>query len=171
MKRILAVLALLAVAVGAFAATATTTQIVDITISEVVAIAVNPAGNIALGTVIPTAGDPVGGDSDASTYLQYTVATSAACWISARLNAAMPAGTELHLVAVIGSAGGGGSQGTATAERTLTTSDQTIITAIANCYTGSAATEGANVTYSLVITGGPAPVVTSRTVTLTLTDT
>ena len=175
MKRILVVLALLVVAGLAFAASASTTQAVNITIGTVVAIGIDPVGAIGLSTAAGVPGAPVTGTSDNSTYLRYTVAASAACRVTAQMDVAAPAGTSLTLLAAIGSGGGGGSQGTLPGGGLPVTlsnlAANNIITAIANCYTGTNAGDGANLTYTLVVSGSPASGTTPIVVTLTLTDT
>ena len=67
MKRILVVLALLAVAVGAFAASANITHVINLQVIEVVAVGLNDASAITLTTVAPVVpGDPPTGQSDNS---------------------------------------------------------------------------------------------------------
>lgn len=176
MKRILVVLAMLAVAGFAFAASASTTHVIDISVIEVVAVGLDDTALISLSTVAPgTAGSAPTGQSDNSKYLRYTAVNSGVQTrrITAQMSVAAPSGTALQVNAAIG-AGGAGVQGSSVGNVTLNnTVAQDIITGIGSCYTDVGGSDGANLTYTLLVPTPGALVVgatASVTITLTLTD-
>ena len=177
MKRFLVVLAMLAVAGLAFAASASTTHTITINVAEVVLVGLDDTNLITLSTVEPgTPGDPPTGSSDNSKYLQYTTVNSGATTrrVTAQMSVAAPNGTALQVsAAIVG--GGAGTPGNGVGNVTLNTAAaQDIITGIGSCYTGSAAdTDGANLTYTLLVPTPGSLVVgatASPVITLTLTD-
>ena len=176
MKRILMVLALLVIAGFAFAASANVTHVINLQVIEVVAVGLNDASAITLTTVAPvTPGDPPTGQSNNSKYLRYTTVNSGVTTrrVTAQMSVAAPAGTALQLETTIGS-GGAGTQGVTTGPETLTNASATdVITGIASCYTGTGGTDGAQLTYTLLVTAPGSLVVAAAvpvTITLTLTD-
>lgn len=114
--------------------------------------------------------------SNSALYLRYTVLTTANKKITVQLTGdAVPANTDLTVVATAPS-GGAGSQGTPQAAVTL--DDQNahdLITAIGSCWTGTGTTSGANLTYELALEGGATAddlveANTSSTITYTIAD-
>lgn len=177
MKRFLVVLILLSVVCFAFAASAQVTHVIQINVLEVVAVGLDDTALITLQTSAPaTPGDPpTGGTPDTSKYLRYTTINTTGDFrsVTAIMSVAAPAGTALRVNATIGS-GGAGTQGSSSGDVTLNnTVAQNIITGIGSCYTGTGATDGANLRYTLLVpipgslVEGDAATVT---ITLTLTD-
>ena len=173
LKRGFLFLALISLSSGfAFGANANISHDVDINVLEAVLIGLNDSGAISLNTVAPgTPGADPTGEFDASKELRYT--SLAPSTNTRQIHAsygltAPPSGTLLHLEASsvpanCGTAFVGG--------RTLTGTDQDIITSIGSCATTT--TDGATLTYTLVIddvtqlnVGDSATV----NVTLTITD-
>jgi len=98
---------------------------------------------------------PVVNDSNTPTYIQYTsVVASGARKIDVKASAALPAGLKLNIRA--GTPTGHGGVGTPVAggvmvDSTGPTTDQTIITGISSCATGSGGTQGPAIYYTLSI--------------------
>lgn len=156
----------------ALAAEDTATQTVTITVDEIAVIDVtgNPG---TLEITAPEAGgaDPEG-DTDNTTYAQYTsVVEIGTRTITAAIDA-IPDGLELKLEAVTPTGGEGTVGNGVEGGITLGTIAGDIITGIGSCATGTEATNGANLTYTLNITDLASLVAdtTDVTVTLTLTD-
>ena len=167
-----AVLAVLAV--GFAGAAATTTQPVSMQVNAICVLAVT--GNPSTLTVSAPAsgGQTPANPSSNSTYAQYTSTVPAAQ--SRKLTAAWgasdaaPAGCSLKLTAT---PAGGTNQGTSAGQITLSATAQDIVTTIKSCATGTAASNGAQLTYLLsvdTITSLIASESKAATVTLTLTD-
>jgi hypothetical protein len=159
-----------------FAANDSANHDVVITINEVVLIDIAPDTTaINLASIAPlVGGDAVTGSSNSTKYLQYTslVAGGTTREVQARLDA-LPTVTGVSVSLVSADPAGGPEEGTAGPAVTLSTVDQAIITAISSCATGTAATDGANLTYTLVIDDVSQLVVGATdtvNVTLTLTD-
>lgn len=157
----------------ALAATDNTTQSVTMTVNEIAVIDVT--GNPATLTVTaPVAGGDVPQNAtDNSTYAQYT--STVASGLTRSITAARdssgtaPAGCSLKVVA----SGISGNEGSAAAQITITTSAQDIITGIGSCNTGTNATDGAQLTYTLsvdTVTSLVAAESKTATITLTLAD-
>jgi hypothetical protein len=172
LKRLLVILLSLATAGYVFAASATTTHIVNLTVVEVVAVALNNGAAISLTTVAPAVpGDPPIGTTDNSKYLRYTTVNAGVLLrkVTAQMSVAAPPGTSLTLAAAP-VAGQGTTAGVMTLNATTATA---IITGIGSCFTGVLATSGAQLTYSLVVVDTTQLVVAAAvpvTITLTLTD-
>ena len=155
----------------AFAA-ATATQTVTMTIGAISVLDTtgNPA---ALAVVAPaSAGATPANPTSNSTYARYT--STVAAGVTRRLQAnwgasdAAPAGCSLQLVATVP-----GGLGTATAAISMTAVAQNIVTAIGSCATGTTATSGAQLGYTLAINSMTSLVAGDNhtvTITLTLTD-
>jgi hypothetical protein len=159
---------------GVTLAADTATQTVQLNVDDICLIDVT-GDPPALAITAPAAGgQPPQGDSDNSTYAQYTsvVCSGTARAVTANWGAAdaAPAGTQLSLevtslTAGCGSIVAGGVNMSSTA--------QNIVTGVGSCATGVGATDGAQLTYTLSVTD-----VTQLdacddqtvTVTLTLTD-
>jgi hypothetical protein len=127
-----------------------------ITIPAVTLIKITPSAskNLTMAFVAPTvAGDPITAPSNNTTlYLQYSsimtdpassrkisVKTSAlVAGVNISVTAANPTATNLL-----------GTGGTGSTVSTLATTDASIITGITSCATGTGATDGSNLTYSL----------------------
>lgn len=172
MKRILVVLALLAVAGFAFGATASTNHVINLQVIEVVTVGLNDGTAITLQTQAPAApGDPPTGQSDNSKYLRYTTVNAGGTNrnVTAQMSVAAPAGTRLDLAAAPA-----GGQGTTAGTVTLNNlSASNVITGIGSCFTGVLAASGAQLTYSFVVVTPASLVVAAAvpvTITLTVTD-
>lgn len=104
----------------------------------------------ALTFVVPTeAGDAIAPVSNSATWLNYTsvIATGLTNKVSVALNKAMPVSTTLKVTAAADVAGGNGTVGAASAQITLSTAAQVIISTIGSCYTGTGTAKGHNLTY------------------------
>ena len=161
------------------AQTNTTTQVLTMTIPQVLLInAVDTTGtvaSIALQLNTNIAGNEITGGTGAS-YAQVSsiIASGQTRTIQASYDV-LPAGTSLSVTGVLPNSGdGNGTYGTAVSSVTLSTSAQDIFTGIGSCYTGTASKDGYRLNWqwnavggsysSIVATGG-----TSTTVTLTIT--
>jgi len=157
-----------------FSAQTQDTHPVTINISGIAVVALS-GGNISL-SVAPsgTGGQPPQDDTDNSCYLQYTscVPSGQTRTVNVVWGAgdSAPSGCEL-LVTLVPS--GGLGEGSSSGERSITGSAQIVITGISNCATGTSATDGASLFYTLSVTDASNLVAgdsRSATVTYTLTD-
>ncbi len=145
-------------------------QIVNVTLNEINSIGVTPAGNITLTLSAPaTAGDLPQSYTDATKYLIYTT-LNAQNWtrsLTAGLSVNAPNGTSLALTGAIVAGGYGTSQG----QKTLSTTAQTLVTAVGSGATGTG-NNGINLQFILSATNTSVMTVanTNITVTLTMTD-
>lgn len=129
---------------------------VSLNLSEVALLDIEPnTNNISFNFTAPTeAGMPISNPTANTTkWLNYTSAkatTTANRTVSAQIDQIIP-GIAIKLQA--GSAtGGGGTLGTTTGQKTLTTSAQTIINGIGGAFTGNGANHGHQLTISATIT-------------------
>ena len=146
---------------------------VTIIINPVAALAV-AGGNITLTVLAPaTGGQAPANPTNSTCYLQYTSSlatgqtrTVTAAWGGAD---AAPAGCSLLLQA----SPTGGAEGSTAGQKTISSIAQIMITGISRCATGTGATDGANLAYTLSIdtfTSLVAGESQSATLTFTLTD-
>jgi hypothetical protein len=164
-----------ALALAALAqAAATTTQTVTMQVNAICVLAVS--GNPGTLTVsAPAAGGQTPSNSSSNTtYAQYTSTVAASQ--SRKLTAAWggsdaaPAGCSLKLSAT---PSGGTNQGSTAGQITLSATAQDLVTTIKSCATGTGATSGAQLAYTLsvdTVTSLVASESKTATVTLTLTD-
>lgn len=160
--------------VGVAVAADTATQTVQMNVNDICVIDVtgNPG---ALTIAAPTTGGQTPpDDSDNTTYAQYTSVVSGATarTVTAAWGGsdAAPAGCSLALEVTVLTAGCGSR---AVGGITVSSTPQNIITAIGSCATGTAGTDGGQLTYTLGVddvTLLDASDDQSVTVTLTLTD-
>ena len=188
MKKILSILSMTSIALTVSLnahSQDTNTDIHTITIGvpEVAIVDIEPLAskNITLGFTAPTeAGLPIVADAaNNSLWLNYSSiksATDATRNVSVRLSAAIP-GIDIQLTAAEASGLGGGTLGIPSAQLTLSSADQTVISGIGSAYTGDGANNGHNLTYVLSptsTTGGyadlEATASTVTTVTYTISD-
>ena len=149
---------------------------VTVDLQEVVSVAVaGTVSNLTLGAPTAAGGQP--SVTDSNSYLRYTstVASGRARSVTAALVATLPpTGTQLRLQATAPTgAGASGAVGTSAGTITLGTTDQSILTGIGGCRTGTAAGEGARLNYTFSVANwATLTAATTRTVTvrLTLTD-
>lgn len=139
----------------------------DITVSipEVALVDIEPAAskNLTMGFTAPTeAGLPiVPSTTNSSLWLNYSSIKSTADvtrTIAVKLGAVIP-GVDIKVTAAAATGSGGGTLGTPAAQLTLTATNQTIISGIGSAYTGDGASNGHNLSYSVVAgtgTGGSA---------------
>ncbi len=174
MKRFFAlfvVIVLSIVSVNVFAAATNATQTVTISIPELEIMRINPNAITLLVSVPLVAGDLPVGDTDNTSYVQWTCLNGgAARSIGVGLSANAPAGTTLDLaITKVGAFSGtiGGPHTTMTSAG----GPYSIATAVANGNTGSGAT-GMRLDYTLNVTDASLLVVgdTPITMTFTLTD-
>jgi hypothetical protein len=152
------------------AATATQTVTMQIASISVLGTTGNPA---TLAVSAPgTAGATPANPTSNTTYAQYT--STVAAGVTRRLQAnwgasdAAPAGCSLLLTATPGS-----GQGTTANQITMSSTAQNIVTAIGSCATGTTASSGAQLAYTLSINTMTSLVAGDNhtvTITLTLTD-
>ncbi len=173
-RSLIVLLSVFFVAAGLYAASDTATQSVTMTVSEIAVLDVtaNP-GTLTIaapGTGGETPADP----SDNSTYAQYTstVGAGQSRAITAEIGGgdSTPAGTTLTLGAA---PSGNTNEGSTAGTVTLSSTAQNVVTGVGSCATGTGATDGAQLTYTLVIgtmTDLVAGASETATVTLTLTD-
>jgi hypothetical protein len=113
--------------------------------------------------------------SNNDNFLNYTsvVATGGTHKISAKLNATLP-GVNIRLTATAPTTGFGSRGTSAATNMVLTTSDQTVISAIGSCWTNTGGTDGAALVYDItfddanfssLLTANPV-----HTVTFTISD-
>ena len=177
MKKIFVILLIVFTGIGsAFAATDTASHDVTITVSEVVLLELNDSTGISLSTTSPGAGSAglsVTGETDSTKRLYYTslVSSGTTRTITAEIDSAI---TLPGLALQLSSTAAGGTEGSGAGAVTLSTTPQTIVSNIGSCATGNTASDGANLTYTLVVTDENALQVDATgqtvTVTLTLTD-
>jgi hypothetical protein len=174
----IAVLAVLAARTGpAEAADNTDSHLVEITVSEVANLRIHEGTTVMAAIGSPeTAGDsPLITYTNANTnYLQYTsiVADGATRKITGAITGASPVPNGLVLRVVPSSATGNkvGAVGSAVPTTvTLGTVAADIVTGIGSGYTGTAATDGVKLTYSVALT--PEDLETAGTVTIEVTYT
>jgi len=161
------------ITVSLLSAQDTASQTVTMQVREICVIDVT--GNPSPLVIYPPAdgGDMPANPSNDSTYAQYTsvVEQGKTRSITAHWAAgdSAPTGCELRLKATPA----GGNQGSSVGEITLSTTPQNIVTGIRSCATGRGSSDGAKLTYTLVITDVESLVAGEEktvTVTLTLTD-
>lgn len=146
---------------------------VTITVNEIAELNVTTS-NVALDVTAPTAaGGSPQGDSDATSYLQYTstVVSGATRTITAQITSGtVPSGLTLNAEATASGATNAGSAVSGGVD--LSSTAQTIVSGIGSCATGTGATDGANLTYTLSVDTPSSLVIgsTTLTVTYTLTD-
>jgi hypothetical protein len=157
---------------------------ITIQIPEVALLDIEPNGStITIGPAAPTEeGDPI----------DFTNATNNTLWMNyssiigsttepsrdvtvAITTGTLPGGMELKVLAAADAGGGAGTVGTPTAEVTLSTTTQNIVTGVGSCYTGTGTTNGHQLTYTLSLSAGNYADLdfddaTTLTVTYTLTD-
>lgn len=164
---------LVLLAAGAVFAQTTASHAVNLQVNAVAIIDLNDTGAITLsntaGAILP--GDPpTGGSTNTTKYLRYTVVSSGSGLITVHWDAAnrAPTGVELSVDATVP-----GSMGTNAGPYTFPDLDATahnLITNIPSCYTGRAAGNGANLTYTYtVVDSDLLDVADDQTVTITYT--
>jgi hypothetical protein len=150
------------------------THPVTINISGIAAVSL-VGGNLTLSVnSAGMGGQPPQDDTDNTCYLQYTSCISIGQ--TRTLNVAWEAGDSApagcSLLVTITPSGGAG-EGSSSGQRMISGSAQTVITGITRCATGTSATDGANLSYTLSVsdaTSLTAGESRSATVTFTLTD-
>ena len=132
-------------------------------------------GNLSLSvTSAGTGGQPPQDDTDNTCYLQYTSCISIGQ--TRTLNVAWGAGDSAPagcLMRVTITPSGGAGEGSSSGQRTISGSAQTVVTGITRCATGTSATDGANLSYTLSVSDATSLVAgesSSATITFTLTD-
>jgi hypothetical protein len=159
---------------GLAAAADTATQTFDLTVSEICLIDVT--GNPASLTIVAptTGGETPANPADSSTYAQYT--STVASGLTRKITAnwggtdSAPAGTSLKLLAT---PSGGTNEGSSAGQITVSSTAADVVTAIGSCATGTGATDGARLKYTLSVdtmTSLVANETENVTMTLTLTD-
>jgi hypothetical protein len=152
MLRVLPTICLLLVATACFAQNPFTVGIEMPSFAQlsVVGAAGRDPGTLTLSAPTTAGAGPVTA-TDSSTALIYTVTVHSGLTrrIQARYSGTFPAGAKLELM--VGSpSGGDGTRGTFSGTyKTLTTSDQDVVTGIGACYTGTTAAGGATLHYRL----------------------
>lgn len=136
-----------------FLAQTTGNRAVGVTLPVVTLMDIEPPGNISFNFSAPTeAGNPVIAPvSNTSKWLNYTSAVAAAGLprrITASINQIIP-GIDIKIQAAAASGSGGGVLGTPSAQLTLNTTSQTIISGIRGAYTGNGANNGHRLTLTL----------------------
>jgi hypothetical protein len=149
---------------------------VTVNLQEVVAVGVTGTVS-ALTLSAPSAAGGQPSVTDSNSYLRYTstVISGRVRSVTAALVATLPpTGTQLRLQAAVPTgAGASGAVGVSAGTVILSTTDQAVLTQIGGCKTGTAAGEGARLTYTFSVGDWAAlRAATTRTVTvrLTLTD-
>ena len=157
---------------GVAGAQSSATHDVTININDIAEVNVN-GSDISLTVTAPGAGgsDPQG-DSNTDAQLQYTsVVSSTTRLVSAKISAgSVPSGLSL---AVQPTGTPGTNEGTYGSSVTLTATDQNLVTGVGSCATGTGASDGATLSYSLSV-DDPTQLDygddTTVTITYTLTD-
>ncbi|KAA5531711.1 hypothetical protein [Paenimyroides baculatum] len=133
---------------------------IGITIPTVLLVDIEPsaAKNITMDFTAPAeAGNPITPPTDnANLWLNYSYIPSAS-GETARVDVkidALVAGLDINLSAAADAGNGGGTKGLSAGTITLTSTDQSIITAIGASYTNTGANNGHNLTYSLDVDSG-----------------
>lgn len=126
---------------------------VAVTLPVVTLMDVEPAGTIAMNFVAPTdAGRPVTAPAaNTAKWINYTSAIAPGGLsrrITASINQVLP-GIDIKIQAATASGSGGGTLGTSSAQVTLTTTAQTIISGIGGAFTGTGANNGHRLTITL----------------------
>lgn len=149
---------------------------VTLTLPIVTLMDVEPAGTISLNYTAPTeAGNPIIVPvANTTKWINYTsaIATSSVTRrITAAVSQVIP-GTDIRIQAATASGSGGGTLGTPSAQITLTTAAQTIISGIGGAFTGNGTNNGHQLTitlttnsYANVIARSNTPVVITYTIT------
>lgn len=123
-----------------------------------------------------TGGETPSNPADSSRYAQYTSVVDSASSVTRLITAkwgasdAAPAGTSLKLVAT---PSGGTNEGSAASEITVSSTPQNIVTGIGSCATGTGATDGARLKYTLSLDTMTSLIANDDktiSMTLTLTD-
>ena len=136
--------------------------------------------SVTLQATAPTeAGDPLSfSDTDNSLWLNYSSivgnAPNATRKVSVAVTGTLPTGTNLKVQAAAATSDGAGTKGTSTGLVTLAAvaTNYDVITGIGSCYTGTGASKGHQLTYSLTENSGSYSSLnfdTDYTVTLTYT--
>ena len=133
--------------VGLAAQVSTVSHPVTLTVNAIALVGLSDSAGFTLRVVDPAAaGDDPVGETNNLVYLRYTTVnttgTSRTITVEWGAAEAAPAGTSLKVTA-----GPAGGQGSATAQRTISNSAQTLITAIPSCATGTGAGSGAQLSY------------------------
>jgi len=177
-------LAFVAISANLKAQTDTNTSSHDITVSipEVALVDIEPTAskNLTMGFTAPTeAGLPIVPASTNNTlWLNYSSIKSVADvtrTISVKLGAVIP-GVDIKVTAAAATGSGGGAVGNPASQLTLSATPQTIISNIGSAYTGDGASNGHNLSYSVVSGTGvnyqdlSATATTTATVTYTISD-
>jgi len=132
-------------------------------------------GNLSLSvTSAGTGGQPPQDDTDNTCYLQYTscvpIGQSRTLTVAWGAGDSAPAGCVLQLIMT---PSGGAGEGSSSGQRTISGSAQTVVAGLTRCTTGTSATDGANLSYTLSVSDATNLVAgesRSATVTFTLTD-
>ncbi|WP_279197272.1 hypothetical protein [Chryseobacterium indoltheticum] len=125
----------------------------SVTLPVVTLLDIEPAGAIAMNFIAPTeAGRPiVSPATNTSKWINYTSAIAAGGLsrkITASVSPVIP-GIDIKIQAAAASGSGGGTLGTPSAQITLNTISQTIISGIGGSFTGNGANNGHRLTISL----------------------
>ena len=171
---ILTAVALLLINGVALAQTDQDSHIVTMEVSSIAVLNVT-GGNITLTIAAPgTGGQVPPDDTDSTCYLQYTATVPSGQTRSLTVawagSDSAPAGCSLNVTAT---PSGGANEGSTSGLRTISDSAQNVVSSIGSCFTGTGATAGANLAYSLTVTDAASLVAgesTSATVTYTLAD-
>lgn len=126
---------------------------VSVTLPVVTLLDVEPAGTINMSFTAPTeAGRPISAPAANTTkWINYTSAIAAggvSRRVTASINQVIP-GITMRIQAAAASGSGGGVLGTPTAQVTLTTLAQTIISGIGGAFTGNGTNNGHRLTISI----------------------
>ncbi|GAA5102891.1 hypothetical protein GCM10023210_44300 [Chryseobacterium ginsengisoli] len=126
---------------------------IAVTLPVVTLMDIEPTGAISLNYTAPTeAGNAVTAPAANTTkWINYTSAIAPAGLtrrITASINQVIP-GVDIKILAAAASGSGGGTLGTPSAQVTLTTTAQTIITGIGGAFTGNGANNGHRLTITL----------------------
>lgn len=125
----------------------------SVTLPVVTLLDIEPAGAIAMNFIAPTeAGRPIVSPAiNTSKWINYTSAIAAGGLsrkITASVSPVIP-GIDIKIQAAAATGSGGGTLGTPSAQITLNTTSQTIISGIAGSFTGNGANNGHRLTISL----------------------
>lgn len=149
---------------------------VTLTLPVVTLMDVEPAGTISLNYTAPTeAGNtiivPAANKTKWINYTSAIAASGVTRRITAAVNQVIP-GTDIRIQAAAASGSGGGTLGTPSAQITLTTAAQTIISGIGGAFTGNGTNNGHQLTitlttnsYANVTARSNTPVVITYTIT------
>jgi len=125
----------------------------SVTLPVVTLLDIEPAGAIAMNFIAPTeAGRPIVSPAiNTSKWINYTSAIAAGGLsrkITASVSPVIP-GIDIKIQAAAATGSGGGTLGTPSAQVTLNTTSQTIISGIGGSFTGNGANNGHRLTISL----------------------